>query len=222
MAVIARQSGSERVSGHCRLSEPNGPADRPRQTWTAHRVGSLRRVLGIHGYRSADKNSACLAMSEAAAQLGVTHHKIRRLIQDKIIVSEQLMPGAPHQIRVTDLESEQVVAALKRTGHPCRVDSESRRDRFSSSLLVVARAAGRFRLNTKTERFKIQCVDEGIDHPHGMIFSESLIEPQRGEERGFPALDKPHHAELPSVPGNFTMLRNVHLGTSALLHGLLQ
>jgi hypothetical protein len=34
------------------------------------------------------------------------------------------MPDAPHQICGTDLESEQVMAALKRKGRPCRVNPE--------------------------------------------------------------------------------------------------
>ena len=45
------------------------------KTWTAHRVSSLRRVHGIHAYRSAEKNGEWLTMSEAATMLGVTHHR---------------------------------------------------------------------------------------------------------------------------------------------------
>src|SRR4051812_43908837 len=43
--------------------------------WTAHRVRSVRRVNGIHAYRSAEKNGKWLTMSEAAATLGVTRHR---------------------------------------------------------------------------------------------------------------------------------------------------
>jgi hypothetical protein len=35
-------------------------------------------------------------MSEAATALGVTAHVIRRLIQDKLLPAEQVVPGAPH------------------------------------------------------------------------------------------------------------------------------
>jgi hypothetical protein len=84
------------------------------KTWTAHRVGSVRRVRGIHGYRSAEKNGEWLTMRDAAAQLGVSHHQIRKLIKAGILASEQIMPDAPHQIRAVDLEGEPVIAALKR------------------------------------------------------------------------------------------------------------
>ncbi|MBV8800080.1 MAG: recombinase family protein [Alphaproteobacteria bacterium] len=90
------------------------------KTWTAHRVSSLRRVHGIHGYRSAEKNGEWLTMSEAAAKLGVTNHAIRRLIKGGILAAEQVVPGAPYQIRATDLQSDGVSAALARKGSPCR------------------------------------------------------------------------------------------------------
>ena len=51
------------------------------KTWTAHRVSSLRRVRGIHGYRSAEKNGEWLTLRDAAAKLGVSHHQVRKLIK---------------------------------------------------------------------------------------------------------------------------------------------
>jgi hypothetical protein len=65
------------------------------KTWNAHRVSSLRRVRGIHAYRSAEKNGEWLTLSEAAAHLGVSHHQVRRLIKTGILTTEQVMPGAP-------------------------------------------------------------------------------------------------------------------------------
>ena len=44
-------------------------------TWNAHRVSSLRRVHGIHAYRSAEKNGEWLTMSEAAKLLGVSQSR---------------------------------------------------------------------------------------------------------------------------------------------------
>ena len=89
-------------------------------TRTVHRVSSVRRVNGIHAYRSAEKNGEWLTMSEAATTLGVTHHRIRRLIKDGILPAEQVVPGAPYQIRADDLQQERVAAAIERTGRPCR------------------------------------------------------------------------------------------------------
>ncbi|MBV6272785.1 recombinase family protein [Alcaligenaceae bacterium CGII-47] len=94
------------------------------KTWTAHRVSSIRRVRDIHAYRSADKNGGWLTMSEAAKKLGVTSHAIRRLIKDRILLAEQVMPDAPWQIRANDLDSEAVMAALTRKQRPCRNDVE--------------------------------------------------------------------------------------------------
>jgi len=82
------------------------------KTWTADRVGSLRRVHGIHCCLSADKNGEWLTLSDAAAKLGVSHHQVRKLIKAGILTSQQIMPDAPHQIRAADLSSEQVAAAL--------------------------------------------------------------------------------------------------------------
>ena len=65
------------------------------KTWTARRVGSIRKVHGMHAFRSAEKDGVWLTMREAAAKLGVTSHVIRRLIQDGALPAEQVVPGAP-------------------------------------------------------------------------------------------------------------------------------
>jgi DNA invertase Pin-like site-specific DNA recombinase len=103
------------------------------KTWTAHRVGSLRTVHGIHGYRSAEKNGEWLTMSEAAAKLGVTNHRIRRLIKDRILPAEQVVPRAPYQIRLCDLQDQRVIAEAARTGRPCRSDPETQIPMFPST-----------------------------------------------------------------------------------------
>ncbi len=94
------------------------------KTWTAHRVGSLRKVHGIHAYRSAEKGGEWLTMSEAAQRLGVTNHVIRRLIKDGILTAEQVVPGAPYQIRASDLHNDSVTRSLARNSRPCRVNPE--------------------------------------------------------------------------------------------------
>ena len=97
----AEHGGSVVGRGHRRVAEPDGNDHGTRQNnWTADRVGSLRTVHGIHGYRSAEKNGEWLTMSEAAAKLGVTNHRIRRLIKDRVLPAEQVVPRAPYQIRL--------------------------------------------------------------------------------------------------------------------------
>jgi hypothetical protein len=100
------------------------------KTWTAHRVSSLRRVHGIHAYRSAEKNGEWLTMSDASRLLGVSNHAIRRLIKDGILAAGQVVPDAPYQIRASDLQSQKVVDALARNTRPCRVKMENQSSMF--------------------------------------------------------------------------------------------
>ena len=98
------------------------------KTWTAHRVGSMRKVHGMHAYRSAEKNGEWLTMTEAATKLGVTHHAIRRLIRSGALPAEQVVPGAPYQIRADDLTLEPV-GARDRPNRPS-VSRRRRQTRF--------------------------------------------------------------------------------------------
>ena len=95
------------------------------KSWTAKRVGSLRRVHGIHAYRSAERGGEWLTMSEAAASRGVTAHVIRKLIKDGVLPAEQVVPDAPWQIRAADLQHPQVVEALAARRGPRRADRQS-------------------------------------------------------------------------------------------------
>ncbi|MDE4618005.1 recombinase family protein [Sinorhizobium meliloti] len=105
-----------------RMGMPTGQG----KTWTAHRVASVRRVRAIHAYKSADKEGEWLTMTEAAAALGVTNHRIRHLIKTNVLSAEQVVPGAPYQIRASDLTSATVQAAIARKGRPCRTtDTET-------------------------------------------------------------------------------------------------
>jgi excisionase family DNA binding protein len=103
------------------------------KTWTAHRVSAIRRVRGICAYRSAEKGGEWLTMSEAASALAVTNHVIRRLIKERILPAEQVVPGAPYQIRAADLQTAAVEAAIARKGGPCRADSVNQISMFTST-----------------------------------------------------------------------------------------
>jgi DNA invertase Pin-like site-specific DNA recombinase len=93
------------------------------KTWTAHRVGSRRRVHGIHAYLSAEKDGEWLTMRDAAGVLGVSNYMIRRLIKTGVLPAAQVMPEAPYQIRSSDLHAQAVTAAIARKGRPCRSES---------------------------------------------------------------------------------------------------
>ena len=128
-SMAGRWSDQDIAASLNRMGIPTGQS----KTWTARRVGDIRRVRSIHGYRSAEKDGEWLTMRDAAAKLGVSHHQVRKLINAGILKSEQVIPDAPHQIRAADLESEQVAAALKRKGRPCRVSSENQISMFSDT-----------------------------------------------------------------------------------------
>jgi DNA invertase Pin-like site-specific DNA recombinase len=116
-SMATRWSDADIAATLNRMGMPTGQG----KTWTAHRVRSVRRVNSLHAYRSAEKNGEWLTMSEAATTLGVTRHRIRRLITAGILCAEQVVPGAPYQIRAAHLQDERVAAAIGRTGSPCRI-----------------------------------------------------------------------------------------------------
>jgi excisionase family DNA binding protein len=125
-SMASRWSDKAIAASLNRMGMPTGQG----KTWTAHRVSSVRRVNAIRAYRSAEKDGEWLTMSEAAAKLGVTNHRIRRLIKDHVLVAEQVVPGAPYQIRAGDLEDAQVIAAISRKGSPCPMDLEEQLPMF--------------------------------------------------------------------------------------------
>ena len=87
----------------------------------------------MHAFRSAEKGGEWLTMREAAAKLGVTSHVIRRLIQDGVLPAEQVVPGAPWQIQIKDLDRDAVVTALVRKGGPHRVPAQGQLLIFSDA-----------------------------------------------------------------------------------------
>ncbi|TSD82783.1 serine recombinase [Mycobacterium sp. KBS0706] len=128
-SMASRWSDEDIAASLNRMGMPTGQG----KTWTAHRVSSVRRVNGIHAYRSAEKNGEWLTMSEAAAAIGVTRHRIRRLIEDGILPAEQVVPDAPWQIRARDLHDERVATALKRADRPCRSDCKNQLAMFTDA-----------------------------------------------------------------------------------------
>lgn len=99
------------------------------KTWTARRVGALRTVHKIHGYRSAEKNGEWLTLTEAAKKLGVSAHRVRRLIKEGVLMTELVVPDAPHQIRASDLEKDEVTQFPRHRG-PCRIKMENQKSLF--------------------------------------------------------------------------------------------
>jgi DNA invertase Pin-like site-specific DNA recombinase len=128
-SMATRWSDEDIAATLNRMRLPTGQG----KTWTAHRVASIRRVRGIHAYRSAEKDGAWLTMREAAQHCGVTSHRIRRLIEAGVLHAEQVVPGAPYQIRAADLQSERVVRSMGRKGRPCHLDAENQIAMFTDT-----------------------------------------------------------------------------------------
>ncbi len=72
-------------------------------------------------------------MTEAAKELGVTNHVIRRLIKGGIVPAKRLVGGAPYQIRAEDLHSEPVQVAIMQKERPCRGNSTDQLSMFPST-----------------------------------------------------------------------------------------
>ena len=74
------------------------------ERFTANQVGSLRRYRNIPRFQpSAEAPTGELAtMDQAAKLLGIAPSTIHRWLNDGFIAGEQLTPGAPWRIRITD------------------------------------------------------------------------------------------------------------------------
>jgi len=72
-------------------------------------------------------------MSQAAAKLAVTHHRIRSLIKQGLLSAEQVVPRAPYQIRAAALADPRVLDAMSRTSRPCRGENDKQISMFSST-----------------------------------------------------------------------------------------
>lgn len=103
------------------------------KSWTAKRVGSIRRVRGIHAYKSAEKDGEWLTLTEAAKASNVTAHRIRSLIAAGILPAQQVVPGAPYQINASQLRDPRVATAMRRKGRPCQSPPESQIPMFTDT-----------------------------------------------------------------------------------------
>jgi DNA invertase Pin-like site-specific DNA recombinase/predicted DNA-binding transcriptional regulator AlpA len=74
------------------------------ERFTANQVGSLRRYRGIPRFQppAESPNGELVTIRKAAQMLGMNTSTIHRWLADGFIAGEQVTPGAPWQIRVTD------------------------------------------------------------------------------------------------------------------------
>jgi predicted DNA-binding transcriptional regulator AlpA len=74
------------------------------ERFTANQVGSLRRYRNIPRFRPpvAATTGELVTIAQAAKVLGIAPSTIHRWLNDGFIAGEQLTPGAPWRIRITD------------------------------------------------------------------------------------------------------------------------
>src|ERR1019366_2357400 len=73
-------------------------------SFTANRVGSLRAHWKIPCFEAAEHTPAgdCMTIERAAQTLGLAPSTLHRWLNDGFIAGEQMTPGAPWRIRMTE------------------------------------------------------------------------------------------------------------------------
>jgi DNA invertase Pin-like site-specific DNA recombinase/predicted DNA-binding transcriptional regulator AlpA len=81
------------------------------ERFTANQVGSLRRYRGIPRYQppATPPDGELVSIRKAAQILGMNTSSIHRWLADGFIAGEQVTPGAPWQIRITDEVRSRIV-----------------------------------------------------------------------------------------------------------------
>lgn len=98
-------------------------------TWNKKRVESYRKTAGIRAYAPVENPAEWVTMRDAAKHAGVSSAFVRKLIQLGVLPAKQVVPDAPWQIRLSDLDSDAVRAAIARrhsTGRPCKARRDTR------------------------------------------------------------------------------------------------
>ena len=74
------------------------------ERFTANQVGSLRRYRNIPRYEAPSETPAgqVVPIRQAAQILGINTSTVHRWLNDGFIAGEQITPGAPWRIRITD------------------------------------------------------------------------------------------------------------------------
>jgi DNA invertase Pin-like site-specific DNA recombinase len=164
-SMAGRWSDEHIAASLNRMGMPTGQG----KTWTAHRVGSVRRVRAIHAYRSAEKDGEWLTMTEAAKLLGVTHHTIRRLIYDSLLRPDwlrhrrQIAVHHPHEALRRHAFTER-----RKTLHVAEHHRHNPALAFDSPCRLIDEAFGHSRVDVAAERpphlfFLTQLADHAIE-----------------------------------------------------------
>lgn len=83
------------------------------QSWTVMRVRELRERLGIPAFDPSLPRTETITVDETARRLQICVGSVIRLIRRGIIPATQLMPSAPWQIPVSELDSDAVKTGVQ-------------------------------------------------------------------------------------------------------------
>ena len=106
--MTARYDDTEIAKVLSRLGRKTGKGN----PWTKSSVGTARRTLGIKAQLKKE-NDGILNMVQAKKHSGVSDSTLLKLIAEKILPANQVVPCAPFEIKKSDLESEPVATIIK-------------------------------------------------------------------------------------------------------------
>jgi Helix-turn-helix domain len=111
-------------------------------SFTASRVQSLRHHHNIPCYQPDDQpqEGPVLTVADAAAELGVAPSTLHRWLSDGFIAGEQITPGAPWRIRLTN-QLRALFVDDAPDGAPPRVRRERHGDACRSRIAVLQDSA---------------------------------------------------------------------------------
>ncbi|MFD2138722.1 zinc ribbon domain-containing protein [Novosphingobium resinovorum] len=78
------------------------------ETWTTVRVRDMRERLGLPEYDPAKSDGKYISLGKAAEQLGICRGSAQMLVGKKILLTTQIMKGAPYLVPIEALSSEAV------------------------------------------------------------------------------------------------------------------
>jgi DNA invertase Pin-like site-specific DNA recombinase len=87
--------------------------------WNLTRVATARQTYSIAGHNRDQSNPSILSLGQAAKYCDVSQSTIRKLVEWGLLEAGQIVPHAPWEIRIIDLDSQPVrmtIERLKRTG----------------------------------------------------------------------------------------------------------
>jgi len=85
--------------------------------WSLLRVAAARRRASIPGQRATLENPEILTISGAARYCGVSTTTIKNLVAGGVLKKEQVVPWAPWEIKLSDLDTEPIQRILRRLKH---------------------------------------------------------------------------------------------------------